>query len=182
MTLNSAHFTYNVPQNEDLSLFYGCNTSLMESVSNVPPNNYFSCNSKLLSFSDAFYLVGPVPSDPILRVISCGISVKVPMLRSVGDRLTNAQVSLGEALMEGFNVSYTYNAQQERLCSECNRLEGQCGFNAALDQLVCVCDDKPCPFALTLPPAPSPEPTADGNWDFFSFLFFSSFVFVVDSE
>ncbi|KAL1536466.1 non-specific serine/threonine protein kinase [Salvia divinorum] len=45
-------------------------------------------------------------------------------------QLAESRLSLGEALILG----------------------GQCGFDSVLSQLVCVCDDKPCPFPLCLPP------------------------------
>ncbi|KAH6795801.1 hypothetical protein C2S51_036787 [Perilla frutescens var. frutescens] len=162
--INATHFSYNVPQNEDLTLFYGCNTSLVNSTAdNFPPNNYFSCNSTGLNFTDAFYLIGPLPNDPILGIISCGTSVKVPMLTEAGDQLTRSQMSLGEALMQGFDVSYS--VRHDGLCSECNRLGGQCGFNDSLDQLICICGDRPCPFTVSLPRAPSPDDSVGGSYE-----------------
>lgn len=170
VTLNPAYFSYNLTLNEDLTMFYGCNTSLLNSGSSsvglrITRDNRIKCNSTDLNFTGAFYWVGPVPSDPILSIISCNISVSVPMLRAAGDRLTNSTMSLGEALMQGFDASYS--VQDEILCAECNSLRGQCGFNAATAQLICICGDQPCPFNLTLPQAPSPGAAPDGNWVYF---------------
>ncbi|KAK4416471.1 LEAF RUST 10 DISEASE-RESISTANCE LOCUS RECEPTOR-LIKE PROTEIN KINASE-like 1.4 [Sesamum alatum] len=152
-TLNSTLFSYDGPLNEALTLFYGCNTSGMT----VRPYNLFPCNSTGLNFTDAYFLIGPVPRDPILRIVSCSMSVSVPVLRTAGNQLTNSRLSLGEALMQGFAVNYSDPYQ--RLCSECSRLGGQCGFDSVLGQPVCICGDRPCPFSLTLPPEGSPNAT-----------------------
>lgn len=88
------------------------------------------------------------------------MTISVPVLRAVGDQLTSLQLSLGEALTRGFSVNYS--VPDERLCSECGRLGGQCGFDSVLGRLVCVCGDRPCPFALALPPEASPNAT-DGT-------------------
>ncbi|KAL0461987.1 UNVERIFIED_CONTAM: LEAF RUST 10 DISEASE-RESISTANCE LOCUS RECEPTOR-LIKE PROTEIN KINASE-like 1.3 [Sesamum latifolium] len=149
--LNSTFFSYDVPQNEALTLFYGCNTSAMR----FRPYNLFSCNSSGLSFTDAYYLVGPVPVDPILRILYCSVNVSVPLLRAAGNQLTALQLSIGQALMQGFIVNYS--VPHERLCNECNNLGGDCGFDSVLSQPVCICGDRPCPFALTLPPEASPN-------------------------
>ncbi|CAA3017361.1 LEAF RUST 10 DISEASE-RESISTANCE LOCUS RECEPTOR-LIKE PROTEIN KINASE-like isoform X1, partial [Olea europaea subsp. europaea] len=66
-TLNSTLFDDEGMENEVLNLLYGCNTSVMP----LKPYNLFSCNSSGANFSNAFYLIGPVPNDPILRIIYC---------------------------------------------------------------------------------------------------------------
>ncbi|KAL0381421.1 UNVERIFIED_CONTAM: LEAF RUST 10 DISEASE-RESISTANCE LOCUS RECEPTOR-LIKE PROTEIN KINASE-like 1.4 [Sesamum angustifolium] len=149
--LNSTFFSYNGRQNEALTLFYGCNTSAMS----IKPYNLFSCNSSWLNFTDAYYLVGPVPVDPILRILYCSENVSVPLLRATGNQLTALRLSLGQALMQGFSVNYT--VPHERLCNECNNLGGDCGYDSVLSQPVCICGDRPCPFAVTLPPEASPN-------------------------
>ena len=105
-----------------------------------------------VNFTDAYYLVGPVPSDPILDVISCSVSITVPILRSVGDRLTSNRTTLGDALTEGFSV--IYSDPYDRQCSQCTEFGGQCGFDTNLGEPICICDDKLCPLA---PAAPPPE-------------------------
>ncbi|PIN03330.1 hypothetical protein CDL12_24147 [Handroanthus impetiginosus] len=147
-TLNSTLFSFDGRRNEVLNLFYGCNSTAM----NMTPHNLFSCNSSDFNFTDAYYLTGPVPRDPILRILYCSVGITVPIPRTVGNRLTapGSQLRLGEALMEGFSVNYS--VPYERLCIECGRLGGQCGFDSVLGQPVCICGDIPCPFPLTLPP------------------------------
>lgn len=156
ITLDFTLFFYSAAQNEALTLFYGCNTSAMS----VKPYNLFSCNSSGLNFTDSYHLIGPVPNDPVLRIIYCSVSVEVPVLRAAAIELANFRMNLGEALMQGFIVSYS--VPHERLCSECNRLDGQCGFDAVLGQPVCICGDRPCPFPLALPPAASPDTPVEG--------------------
>ncbi|KAL8034443.1 hypothetical protein ABFX02_12G028600 [Erythranthe guttata] len=148
--LDNTLFTYAASQNEALTLFYGCNTSEIS----IEPHNLFACNSTGLNFTDAYYLIGPVPSDPILRIIYCSVNISVPVLRSAGDSLAASRLSLREALMEGFAANYT--VPHERLCSECSRLGGQCGFDSGLGRPVCICGDRPCTFTITLPPEGSP--------------------------
>lgn len=121
----------------------------------IKPHNLFTCNSGGLNFTDAYHLVGPVPSDPILRIISCSVNIDVPILRAVADRLGSSRMSLDEALMQGFVVNYS--VPNERLCAECSRLGGQCGFDSVLAQPVCICGDRPCPFAWAFAPEPSPD-------------------------
>ncbi|KAL0378057.1 UNVERIFIED_CONTAM: LEAF RUST 10 DISEASE-RESISTANCE LOCUS RECEPTOR-LIKE PROTEIN KINASE-like 2.4 [Sesamum radiatum] len=145
-TLNSTLFSYDGPQNDALNLVYGCNTSAMT----ARPYNLFSCNSADFNFTDSYYLVGPVPRDPILRLIYCGMIISVPVLRSASNGLTDLQLSLGEALMQGFSVNYS--DPYERFCSKCSGLGGQCGFDSVLDRPLCICGDRPCPFASTLLP------------------------------
>ncbi|KAK4426616.1 LEAF RUST 10 DISEASE-RESISTANCE LOCUS RECEPTOR-LIKE PROTEIN KINASE-like 1.3 [Sesamum alatum] len=149
--LNSTLFSYNGPQNEALTLFYGCNSSGIR----IRPYNLFSCNSSGLSFTDAYYLVGPVPVDPILRILYCSVNISVPLLRAAGSQLTALRLSLGQALMQGFSVNYS--VPHERLCTQCNNLGGDCGFDSVLSQPVCICGERPCPFALTLPPEANPN-------------------------
>ncbi|KAK4493318.1 hypothetical protein RD792_017796 [Penstemon davidsonii] len=150
-TINSVLFNYNVPENEELHLFYGCNTTARS----VDPTNLFSCNSSGLNYTDAYYVVGPVPTDPVLRIISCGVSISVPVLRSSGDLLTGLEQSIGETLMQGFSVNY--DVPDQRLCSECNRLGGLCGFDSGLGQFICICGDGLCPFVVALSPESSPN-------------------------
>lgn len=129
---------------------------------NVRPHNIFNCSSGDWNFSDAYYLVGPVPRDPILRIIYCSVSIILPISTAVGNQLAESRLSLGEALMQGFSVNYS--VPDERLCFQCNRLGGKCGYDLVLSQLVCVCGDRPCPFALTLPPEDSPNAQGIGNF------------------
>ncbi|KAL8532062.1 hypothetical protein ACS0TY_008608 [Phlomoides rotata] len=153
-TLNSTLFFYSTDQNEALSLFFGCNTSGMS----VRPYNLFSCNSSSLNFTDSYYLTGPVPSDPVMKIIYCSTSINVPMLTAAANQLMNRSLSLREALMQGFTVSYS--VPHESLCSECNKLGGQCGFDSIMGLPVCICGSEPCNFPLTPTPEASPAPVA----------------------
>ncbi|XP_022865650.1 LEAF RUST 10 DISEASE-RESISTANCE LOCUS RECEPTOR-LIKE PROTEIN KINASE-like 1.4 isoform X1 [Olea europaea var. sylvestris] len=156
-TLNSTLFDDEGMENEVLNLIYGCNTSVMP----LRPYNLFSCNSSGANISNAFYLIGPVPNDPILRIIYCNVSISVPILRASGERLARLDISLEEALMEGFSVNYS--DPYESNCSECNRFGGQCGFDSGLGQPVCICGDRPCPFASTPPRNDSVPSQAAGS-------------------
>ncbi|KAA8547780.1 hypothetical protein F0562_004209 [Nyssa sinensis] len=144
-TLNSTIFNTDVG-NVDLTLIYGCS-----SVMNYTPQNLFSCNVSGVNSTDAFYLTGPVPSDPIMSFIECHVSIVTPVLGDAGVRLTSNRSTLEEVLMQGFNVNYSdpYDNQ----CSQCIESGGQCGFDSSSGQAVCICVDRPCPAS---PPASSP--------------------------
>ncbi|CAI9780834.1 unnamed protein product [Fraxinus pennsylvanica] len=152
-TLNSTLFRYEGPENEVVNLIYGCNGSAMS----VKPQNHFNCGSSISNFTDSYYIIGPVSTDPILRFIVCSVSIRVPVLKDSGERLTGSRISLGEALMLGFSVKY--NDPYQSICSKCNGSGGQCGFDRNSGQPVCICDDKLCPSA----PAPPPEATRNAS-------------------
>ena len=106
------------------------------------PHNLFNCDVSGVNFSDAYYLVGPVPRDPILSIFRCQVSVAVRMLLEVGNRLTGNRTTLGEALMEGFMVNYT--DPYSRQCEDCSGSGGQCGFDSNSGQPICICNDRVC--------------------------------------
>ncbi|RVW59576.1 Leaf rust 10 disease-resistance locus receptor-like protein kinase-like 1.1-like 1.4 [Vitis vinifera] len=83
--------------NEDLNLFYGC-----DSVKLITPYKQFNCNasgSASGNSSYAYYLIGPVP-DPILKIIRCNTSLRIPVLQSAANSLTANNITLGEVLTE----------------------------------------------------------------------------------
>ncbi|XP_060194118.1 LEAF RUST 10 DISEASE-RESISTANCE LOCUS RECEPTOR-LIKE PROTEIN KINASE-like 1.4 [Lycium barbarum] len=141
-TLNSTYFNYDNNEDDELSLFYGCNLSAL----NFTSQNMLTCSVNGLNFTSAFYLLGPIPSDPFLKVITCTSIVTVPVFREVGKRLYSNEITLGEALMQGFSVKY--DAPYDGLCSGCSRLGGNCGFNVELAQPICICEDMPCTLPL----------------------------------
>ena len=108
----------------------------------VTPHNQFSCDVSGVNSSDSYYLVGPVPSDPILRIVTCFVSVEIPILREAARRLTGNLTTLPEALTEGFNVNYTdpYDGQ----CSHCVGSGGECGFDPNFSKPVCICGGGLC--------------------------------------
>lgn len=101
----------------------------------------FTCNING-SESSAYYLLGAVPSDPILNVSKCNVSVSVPVLRSAADMLISNRSLLREALREGFEVNYT-NIYDEQ-CGKCIDKGGRCGFDSALNEPICICGDEIC--------------------------------------
>ncbi|KAK4767550.1 hypothetical protein SAY86_015300 [Trapa natans] len=138
-TLNSTIFSYGIgADNEDLTLFYGCSTLM-----NIQPGNLFHCQINGTS-SISYYLVGPVPSDPILSVSKCNVSVRVPILKSYASLLTTnrSTLMLKEALAEGFSVNYTNPYEEE--CRKCQGMGGECGFDSSLGSPICICGGLVC--------------------------------------
>ncbi|KAG5535333.1 hypothetical protein RHGRI_023189 [Rhododendron griersonianum] len=133
--------------NKDLTLAYGC--SSLPHYSNYTPYNLFSCVLSGVNISnnssDAFYLVGPLPIDPILGIITkCVVIVTVPVSGDAARRLTGNETTLGGALKEGFNVSYSDPYASH--CENCTLIGGLCGFDDSLGEPICICDDRRCPI------------------------------------
>ncbi|XP_049384309.1 LEAF RUST 10 DISEASE-RESISTANCE LOCUS RECEPTOR-LIKE PROTEIN KINASE-like 1.4 isoform X1 [Solanum stenotomum] len=137
---NSTLFNIDRNEDEELSLSYGCDVSALV----ITPQNLLNCSVDGLNFTGAFYLLGPIPNDPFLNVITCTTMVTVPMFRTVGKMLYSNEITLGEALMQGFSVKY--DTPYDRRCSECKSLGGNCGFIVGLSQLICICGEMPCTF------------------------------------
>ncbi|KAM4084914.1 hypothetical protein ACB094_08G168900 [Castanea mollissima] len=87
--------------NEDLIIYYGCSANF-----SVKPTNQFNCsiNGKV---GASFYLIGPVPTDPVLNITTCIVGVRLKILRTAAIELATYQSALKEALMSGFNVTYS---------------------------------------------------------------------------
>ncbi|KAF7847637.1 hypothetical protein BT93_L2767 [Corymbia citriodora subsp. variegata] len=151
-TLNSTIFTV-ASDNEDLTLFYECSNS-----TTIKAQNLFSCeingtetdNHYLLgavptdpilnisgTVTSNYYLIGAVPTDPILNVSKCNVSVTVPILQSAGSMLTANRSKLREVLMEGFEVNYT-NPYEDQ-CVACGGIGGECGFDSDVGKPFCIC-------------------------------------------
>ncbi|PON53113.1 GPCR kinase [Parasponia andersonii] len=137
-TLDSGIFSSGAG-NTDLTMFYKCNTSRLT----VKPENQFKCENYGSSFSDSYFLVGPIPLDPILAILKCGESVEVPILEPMAAKLLQNMSLLGEALMMGFNVNYTNPNADD--CSKCLDSGHQCGFDPKSNKSICICGNRDCP-------------------------------------
>ena len=73
------------------------------------PANLFNCSSINEEMSASFYIIGPVPTDPILNITTCYVGIKLKILQTAAFQLTSNQASLREVLMEGFHVTYNSN-------------------------------------------------------------------------
>ncbi|KAF8026863.1 hypothetical protein BT93_F3375 [Corymbia citriodora subsp. variegata] len=134
-TLDSTIFTF-AGDDEDLTLFYECSTLMT-----VEPENLFDCliNGTVTS---NYYLIGAVPTDPILNMSKCNVSVTVPILQSAVSILTANRSMLGDALKDGFEVNYT-NPYEDQ-CVACGGLGGECGFDSDMGKPICICGDQIC--------------------------------------
>uniref|UniRef100_A0A5B6YZB9 non-specific serine/threonine protein kinase n=1 Tax=Davidia involucrata TaxID=16924 RepID=A0A5B6YZB9_DAVIN len=138
-TLNSSIFDTSVG-NEDLTMIYGCSPRVP-----VNPPNLFSCNVSGANSSDSYYMIGPVPTDPLMRFMKCDVSITVRLLSEAAFRLNSNRSTVEEVLMEGFNVNYS--DPYEKQCSECIGSGGQCEFHLNSGEPVCNCSGRPCPVA-----------------------------------
>ncbi|EXC20517.1 putative serine/threonine-protein kinase [Morus notabilis] len=136
-SLDSRVFSYGVG-NTNLTMLYRCNVSLYS----LTPENRIWCVNFGIPSNDSYFLVGPIPYDPALRVIQCNTSIGVPILESIAFNLTQNRSLLGEALMLGFNVNYTIPFSD--LCSKCLGSGGQCEFDSNSSKPICICGDQVC--------------------------------------
>ncbi|KAI4295038.1 hypothetical protein MLD38_040695 [Melastoma candidum] len=134
-TLDGTAFVLS-PSNVNLTIFYGCSSSLP-----IKPTNMFVCNING-SLSDSYYLMGPIPNDPILNVSRCNDSVSVPILGSSALVLGSDRSKLREALDGGFEVEYK-NPYEDQ-CGKCRGIRGDCGFDSASGIPLCFCGNHVC--------------------------------------
>ncbi|XP_041007606.1 LEAF RUST 10 DISEASE-RESISTANCE LOCUS RECEPTOR-LIKE PROTEIN KINASE-like 1.4 isoform X2 [Juglans microcarpa x Juglans regia] len=131
-TLNPAVFPYGT-DTEDLTIYYGCSN-----LSSVTPTNRFHCTINGNSSNDAYFLTGPVPTDPILRIVNCSFGLREKIFKAEAFELTNNRSTLIKVLMAGFSVNYGK-------CADCLVSGRQCGFDKDSGQPICLCDNHPCP-------------------------------------
>lgn len=136
-TLDSRIFDASGDENVDLTIFFGCSLSLMAT---QQPYRFY-CDIDGVDLTDSYFFIGKVPIDPILKMIHCFKGVRIPLLRTIGDDLNRSILTLAEALTRGFQVIYSDPYDEQ--CSECSR-DGQCGFNVATGQSVCICNSRIC--------------------------------------
>eukprot|EP00257_Ricinus_communis_P015359 XP_015573248.1 LEAF RUST 10 DISEASE-RESISTANCE LOCUS RECEPTOR-LIKE PROTEIN KINASE-like 1.4 isoform X4 [Ricinus communis] len=137
-TFNNTLFSFDSNNNDILSLFYGCNDSVMS----YKPPNLFTC--EVYGKKDAYYLFGPVPNDPLLNIFNCSVTLRLPILKTLVPLLESNRSLLGDILREGFNVSYRNPFADD--CDKCNYSGGYCGFELSSGRPLCICnDDRPCP-------------------------------------
>lgn len=138
-TLNNTLFSFG-SNNEIVTLLYGCEDSFLPETSK--PENLFTC--EINGKEDAYYLIGPVPRDPIMSRFQCSAAVSVPIQLDFVDVLGANRSLLGSVLKEGFNVSYSNPFNED--CLKCYRSGGECGFTLSSGHSLCICDnDRPCP-------------------------------------
>ncbi|KAI3500141.1 hypothetical protein L1887_35958 [Cichorium endivia] len=137
-TLDSRAFDAGGAENVDLTIFFGCTSSLMI----IQQQHRFYCDVGGVDLTDSYFLIGQVPIEPILKMIHCFKGVRTPLLRTVADDLNQSRLTLAEALTRGFQV--TYNDPFDEKCSECRKSDGECGFDIATGQPICICNSRKC--------------------------------------
>ncbi|KAM1132621.1 hypothetical protein ACFX19_047691 [Malus domestica] len=136
-TLESEFFSYDDDDDMDVTIFYGCNSTFID----PKPQNWFLCDLNF-PFKDAYYLIGPVPLDPIVSEFKCSVGITVPILKTTAAVLVGNRSLFKEAIMAGFNVNYTN--PYEKQCAECLNVNGLCGFDSDKNRPVCICGKRLC--------------------------------------
>ncbi|CAL9012711.1 unnamed protein product [Prunus brigantina] len=136
-TMKSEFFSYNESDDVDVTISYGCN-----STNNTPKfGNRFHCNNNR-AFNDSYYLIGPVPLDPIMSMFKCEIGITVPILKTSAEKLVANRSLFQEAINEGFTVNYTNPYDNQ--CAQCLGVNGLCGFDSGSSRPVCICGNRVC--------------------------------------
>ncbi|KAL6213843.1 hypothetical protein ACLB2K_013282 [Fragaria x ananassa] len=130
-------FMFSEDDNVDVTIFYGCN-----STSIVPkPENWFHCDINQ-TFDDAYYLIGPVPLDPIMSTFKCVIGITVPILKTTAAKLVANRSLFEQSIMDGFIANYSNPYIHQ--CNKCLNVNGECGFDSDSNQPVCICGGRLC--------------------------------------
>lgn len=138
-TLNNTLFSSGA-NNEVVTLFYGCDDSVFPET--IKPEHLFTC--EINGKEDAYYLIGPLPRDPMLSQFQCGAAISVPIQSGFVDVLGSNRSLLSNVLKQGFNATYSNPFNED--CLKCFHSGGECGFNLSSGHSVCIClDDQPCP-------------------------------------
>ncbi|XP_008229263.1 PREDICTED: LEAF RUST 10 DISEASE-RESISTANCE LOCUS RECEPTOR-LIKE PROTEIN KINASE-like 1.4 isoform X5 [Prunus mume] len=136
-TMKSEFFAYNDSDDVDVSIFYGCNST----ITTPKLANWFHCNNNR-DFNDSYYLIGPVPLDPIMSTFKCEIGITVPILKTTAAKLVANRSLFQEAINEGFTVNYTNPYDNQ--CAQCLGVNGLCGFDTGSSEPVCICGNRVC--------------------------------------
>ncbi|XP_057949811.1 LEAF RUST 10 DISEASE-RESISTANCE LOCUS RECEPTOR-LIKE PROTEIN KINASE-like 2.7 [Malania oleifera] len=131
------------PYNQNLTLYYGCNSVLPSEISVFfNASSQFSCaiNNRNLTGYLPLNVPGATASatSSILKYLSdCDYSVLVPALQSAAEKLETSLTpltSLVSALRGGFGVQWDAN---NRGCDECKASGGACGYDSG--DFACYC-------------------------------------------
>ncbi|KAJ9562082.1 hypothetical protein OSB04_007242 [Centaurea solstitialis] len=148
-TYNSSLFNANKFDQEDLSLYYGCDSNDPSGcdVNGCRPtlllNNQFNCNvSGTERYMSYFFITNLIPNDTSSSLlVQCNNHMIVPLSQSSADRLASPNATrsdLREAITSGFNLQWTAYKEE---CDLCVRSHGRCGSNSTSRELfACYCD------------------------------------------
>ncbi|GKB87041.1 leaf rust 10 disease-resistance locus receptor-like protein kinase-like 2.4 protein [Tanacetum coccineum] len=138
-TYNPALFTVDNLNQENVSLYYGCNTSVLVTTQPLGNSSKFSCTVNGTS-SDGYFLA-PNSVPAVFDLLGqCNNHIDVPVSQSSANQLLiNATVdNLNSALRDGFHLQWAVNIKND--CDECNRSNGRCGSDSMSPELfICYC-------------------------------------------
>ncbi|KAK6921210.1 Wall-associated receptor kinase, galacturonan-binding domain [Dillenia turbinata] len=134
--LNAELFNY-ATTNTNGSLYNGCPYF-------VPKEkiNNFTCPGNGTS-SVGFYVGESFAENEKPDFWLCNRSVELPVYKPALDEFWDKNLTLQQALSEGFEV--TYNVKHQNACLKCTESIGTCGSNVTMDSFQCFCGDGPTP-------------------------------------
>ncbi|XVE72113.1 hypothetical protein DITRI_Ditri11bG0012200 [Diplodiscus trichospermus] len=127
-TIDFNHFDYG-SSIRNLTLFYGCLTSVFKFLSNCSING---------TTVDVSYATRSSLGD--LRPWACRGSVIVPVYERAAQDLEVNPLIMNDALEEGFELQWKVDNDQ---CRKCRDSDGVCGYNQTSNSFLCFCSDQP---------------------------------------
>ncbi|KAL5726481.1 hypothetical protein ACHQM5_009522 [Ranunculus cassubicifolius] len=137
ISLRSNQFNYSLPQNQNLTLAYGCSAVL------DPGDAYqLYCPGNNI-VGGSYFSVTPTPVFSTCRGIA-----EVPILELYVQDLLSTSLTVEEVLKRGFLARYDGNAS---FCDRCENSGGQCGYNFTTIRPTCLCYDGEYPQICPIP-------------------------------
>ncbi|XP_022759281.1 LEAF RUST 10 DISEASE-RESISTANCE LOCUS RECEPTOR-LIKE PROTEIN KINASE-like 1.4 isoform X2 [Durio zibethinus] len=127
-TIDFNHFDFG-SNLRNLTLFYGCLTSLLNFITNCTINGVY--------VDVSYAIVNPLV-DP--RPAACYGSVIVPIYEAAAQNLVVNPLTVNDALKGGFELQWEVDSDQ---CRRCTDSDGVCGYNQTTNSFICFCRDQP---------------------------------------
>ncbi|PWA86577.1 hypothetical protein CTI12_AA139760 [Artemisia annua] len=139
-TYNSTLFNGDDFNQENVSLYYGCNTSVLVTAQPLGNSYKFGCNVNDTPSASYFLTANSVVPAVSDFLVQCENHIDVPVNQTSANILgsTNAtRDDLRSALISGFNLQWMVFTNE---CDDCIRSNGRCGSNSTSPELfVCYC-------------------------------------------
>ncbi|KAI3669636.1 hypothetical protein L6452_40944 [Arctium lappa] len=134
-TYNTTLFNGNNFGQEDVSLYYGCN-----STAQTFPTNEFNCNVNDTESDSYFYRTNLINNNLANFSVQCNDHITVPVNQTWATQLALPAATtdqLRSALTSGFNLQWTAYKNE---CDRCMQSDGRCGSNATSpESFACYC-------------------------------------------
>ncbi|XP_050382622.1 LEAF RUST 10 DISEASE-RESISTANCE LOCUS RECEPTOR-LIKE PROTEIN KINASE-like 2.5 [Argentina anserina] len=141
----------------NVSIYYGCNISMMADASNVLDCNNTGTASYLTQTKASNLTTVPVPYP-----YACENEVSVPVFESASEALDGNDTDIQTAIDGGFELDVVND--DGGLCNDCVASGGVCGQNSTSSQFICFCRYSSSPSTCSGNSSmPSPAPSSSDS-------------------